>query len=161
MYSIQWAWTIFFTVMIVCVLTWRTQRMRSATTSESSGLVRTVGPCAQTWWSWRCIPKCLALASQATKPLAKQGNCSLSYQGLCIIFQMDWKCYIITLAKNLQSLHPEVYLEMSDCTVTMVPYGRLVLSLLLWRLVGNILVMFSPNVVYLVEQRVNLLLVFE
>ena len=23
--------------------------------SEHSGLVRTVGPCAQTWWSWRCI----------------------------------------------------------------------------------------------------------
>ena len=29
--------------------------MCSATNSECSGLVRTVGQCAKTWWSWRCI----------------------------------------------------------------------------------------------------------
>ena len=40
-----------------------------------------------------------------------------SDQGLYIILQMDWKCYIITLTKILQSsLQPEVYLEMSDST---------------------------------------------
>ena len=40
-------------------------------------------------------------------------------QGLYIIFQMDWKLYIITLAKILilpSSLRPEVYPEMSDST---------------------------------------------
>ena len=53
-------------------------------------------------------------------------------QGLYVVFQMDWKRYVIVLVKYLQSsLCPEVYPEMSDCTVTMVPYRRLVLSLLL------------------------------
>ena len=43
------------------------------------------------------------------------------YQGLYIIFQMDWKRYIITLAKILQSsLRPEVYPEMSDSIATTV-----------------------------------------
>ena len=56
----------------------------------------------------------------------------LCTQGLYITFQMDWKCYIIALVKYLRSsLHPEVYPEISDHTVTMVPYGRLLLSPLL------------------------------
>ena len=44
--------------------------------------------------------------------------------GLYIIFQMDWKRYIITLAKILQSsLRPEVYPEMSDSTVSILYLG--------------------------------------
>ena len=56
-------------------------------------------------------------------------------QELYIIFQMGWKCYTIALMKYLQSLLcPDVYPEMSECTVTMAPYVHLVLSLLLLRL---------------------------
>ena len=45
--------------------------------SEHSGLVRTVGPCAQTWWSWRCIPS--AKAQSASRSQAKlSGPLSLS-----------------------------------------------------------------------------------
>ena len=41
--------------------------MRSVISSEHSGLVRTVGLYAKTWWSWRCIvnnesARCLCLA---------------------------------------------------------------------------------------------------
>ena len=41
--------------------------MHFVTSSEHSGLVRTVGPYAKTWWSWRCIVnsesvRCLCLA---------------------------------------------------------------------------------------------------
>ena len=39
-------------------------------------------------------------------------------QGLYIILQMDWKCYIIMFAKILQSLRPEVYPEMSDSSAS-------------------------------------------
>ena len=39
-----------------------------------------------------------------------------------IIFQMDWKRYVIVLTKYLKSsLRPEVYQEISGYTVTMVP----------------------------------------
>ena len=79
------------------------------------------------------------------------------------------------LSDGLETLHyrarkifpiivtPRSVPEMSDCTVTIAPYyGRLALSLLLWRLVGNTLVMFSsPIVVYPVDQRLNLFLVFK
>ena len=42
-------------------------------------------------------------------------------QGLYIIFQMDWKRYIITFAKFLpSSLRPEMYPEMSDSTATIL-----------------------------------------
>ena len=45
-------------------------------------------------------------------------------QGLCIIFQMDWKRYVITIAKILpSSLHPEVYPEMSDSTAAILDWG--------------------------------------
>ena len=43
--------------------------------SECSELVRTVGLCAQTWWSWRCIPSAEAQSascSRATSPLTSQ-----------------------------------------------------------------------------------------
>ena len=54
------------------------------------------------------------------------------YQGLYIILQMDWKCYIIALAKYQQlatvitsrSLSGNIWLH-----CLMVPYGRLLLSL--------------------------------
>ena len=42
-------------------------------------------------------------------------------QGLYIIFQIDWKHYIITLAKILSSsLRAEVYPEVSDSTATIL-----------------------------------------
>ena len=51
-------------------------------------------------------------------------TCCNYYQGLYIIFQMDWKRYIITLAKILpSSLRPEVYPEMSDSTATILDWG--------------------------------------
>ena len=40
----------------------------------------------------------------------------------CLFDQMDWKHYTITLVKYLQSLlRPEVYPEMPDCAIAMVP----------------------------------------
>ena len=51
---------------------------------------------------------------------------------------------------------------LSGYTVTMAPYERLLLSLLLWRFIGHALIMLStPNVVYPIELRVKLLEVLE
>ena len=73
------------------------------------------------------VPGCYECVAGAERKSALQG----SYQGLFIIFQMDWKRYIITLAKILQSsLQPEVYPEMSDSTVLGchdIQYGHLAL----------------------------------
>ena len=76
--------------------------------------------------------------------------------GLYIIFQMDWKRYVIALAKYLPSLlRPKVHPEISGYTVTMAPkyYERDVLSLLLLWFIVNVLMMFStPNVSYPIKQ---------
>ena len=51
---------------------------------------------------------------------------------------------------------------LSGYAVTMAPYERLLLSLLLWRFIGHALIMLStPNVVYPIELRVKLLEVLE
>ena len=78
---------------------------------------------------------------------------------------MDWKRYVIALAKYLQS---SVYARkftrkyMATCTVTMAPSYCVLCSLPLWRFVGNPLITFStPNMTYPIEQMVKLLMVFE
>ena len=65
--------TVFFTwtkPFIVCILTCRAQKMRLQTLGidqNGRAVCETLGQCAQTWWSWKCI-----LLSKAIKPLAKR-----------------------------------------------------------------------------------------
>ena len=78
-------------------------------------------------YQWRATSPNLMLAkgyplySISRVKMAPCFQVSKEDQGLYTIFQIDWKCYIITLTIFLpSSLHPEVYPEMSDSTATIL-----------------------------------------